>query len=154
MKKVQISLGTMVIYKDGGVMCPMMEVAAHLDDNTVCVLTEQGALIDRRKADLIVQDNERPYQNSKKFLAENLEELYKNYMKKEDFVKVTEELSSDFLCSYLKEISFLKDTATFGTAKCIMMGVFSSLSRQHSWISKSDRCGKFVRKAKRTVSIS
>ena len=44
MKKAQISVGTMVVYKDGGVMCPMMEVAGHLDDNTVCVLTQQGGI--------------------------------------------------------------------------------------------------------------
>ena len=153
MKKAQISVGTMVVYKDGGVMCPMMEVAGHLDDNTVCVLTAHGALIDRRKAELIVKDSEKPYQNSKKFLAENLEELYKNYMKSEDFVKVTEELSSDFLDSYLKEISFLKDKTTFGTAKCIMMGIFSSLSRQHSWPSQSERWGKLLRKALKTINI-
>ena len=154
MKKAQISLGTMVVYKDSDAVYSMMEVAGHIDDYTICVLTEEGELIDHRKADLIVKDNEKPYQNSKKFLAEVLEDLYKNYMKSEDFVKVTEELSSDFLCSYLKEISFMKDKTIYGTAKCIMMGVFSSLSRQHSWISKSDRWGKFVRKAKRTVSIS
>ena len=99
MKKAQIPVGTMVVYD--AMSTNMMEVAGHLDDNTVCVLTEQGGIRDHRKADLIVKDGEKPYQNSRKFLAENLEELYKNYMKSEDFVKVTEELSSDFLDSYL-----------------------------------------------------
>ena len=153
MKKAQISIGTMVRLKDSGPMAPLYEVANNLDDNTISVLTPTGNVYDFLKSDVIVPEGEELYQNSSKFFAQNLEDLYRTYMYTEDFEKITREMSRVFLDSYLKEVAEGKNTTTFGTAKCVMMGVFQSLSNQHQCIRSSERWGKLLRKALKTISI-
>ena len=85
MKKAQISVGTMVSLKDSGPMAPLYEVANNLDDNTITVLTPTGNVYDFLNTDVIVHEDEKLYQNSSKFFAQNLEDLYKEYMKSKDF---------------------------------------------------------------------
>ena len=153
MKKAQISVGTMIRLKASGPMAPLYEVANNLDDNTISALTPTGNVYDFLKSDIIVPENEKMYQNSSKFFAHILEDLYRTYMHTEDFEKITREMSSVFLDSYLKEVSDSKYTSNFGTAKCVMMGVFQSLSNQHQWIRSSERWGKLLRKALKTISI-
>ena len=153
MKKAQISVGTMVRLKDSGPLAPLYEVANNLDDNTITVLTPTGNVYDFLKKDVIVPEDEKLYQNSSKFFAQNLEALYQEYMKSKDFEKIVKEMNSVFNDSYLKEVAEQKNTTTFGTAKCVMMGVFLSLSKQHQWIRSSERWGRLLRKALKTVCI-
>ena len=153
MKKAQIPAGTMVKLKASGPVAPLYEVAFNLDDNTVSVLTPSGNVYDFLKEELLIVKNEKKYKNSSKFFAQNLEFLYKDYMKTEDFEKIVKNLSSDFMDSYLEEIATCVCVDIFGTAKCVMMGTFQSLSKQHQWIKRSERWGKLLRKALKTVSI-
>ena len=153
MKKAQISVGTMIRLKDSGPMAPLYEVAGNLDDNTISALTPTGNVYDFLKVDVTVPKNEKMYQNSSKFFAHLLEDLYRTYMTTEDFEKIVREMSLVFLDSYLKEVSETKQTSNFGTAKCVMMGVFQSLSKQHQWIKSSERWGRLLRKALKTISV-
>ena len=153
MKKAQISVGTMIRLKDSGPMAPLYEVANNLDDSTITVLTPTGNVCDFLKAEVIVLEDEKLYQNSSKFFAQYIEDLYKEYMKPKDFEKIVKEMSGVFNDSYLKEVAEQKSTTTFGTAKCVMMGVFKSLSNQHQWIKSSERWGRLLRKALQTVCV-
>ena len=95
----------------------MYEVANNLDDSTITVLTPTGNVYDFLKAEVIVLEDEKLYQNSSKFFAQNLEDLYKEYMKSKDFEKIVKEMSSVFNDSYLKEVAEQKKHNYFRNSK-------------------------------------